>query len=161
MPQWWRTRLARHSGVPGWVGGPVGHAQRCHRGVRSAGRVGDVAFDQPDLVDVRERQVGRCGEDLDGAGGDSAVAGVDVAQRDWSLGPGQRVERGEERRLVLLEGEHEPRAAFVQVLGVGALGMECVCRDHRAGQVATPASASSSSRGANIGISLVFAPTST
>ena len=30
-----------------------------------------------------------------------------------------------------------PRAAFVQVAGVGALGMECVRGDHRAGQVDT------------------------
>jgi hypothetical protein len=64
------------------VGGQVGHAQRCRRGVWSTGRIGDVAFDQPDVVDVRERQVGGCGQDLDGASGDAAVAGVDVAQRD-------------------------------------------------------------------------------
>jgi hypothetical protein len=38
------------------------------------------------------------------------------------VGPGQGVEGGEERGLVVLDGEDELRAAFVQVAGVGTLG---------------------------------------
>jgi hypothetical protein len=81
-------------------------------------------------VDVRERQIRGCGQHLDGAGGDPAVAGVDVADGDGDLGPCQRVERSEERRLVLFDGEHEPCAPFVQVLGVSALSVECIGGDH-------------------------------
>ena len=76
-----------------------------------------------DLV-VRERQIRGCGHDLDGAGGDPAVGTVDDRGGDWGLRPGQRVERGEQPRLVLLAGEHEP-GTFVQVLGVRALCVEC------------------------------------
>jgi hypothetical protein len=62
------------------------------------------------------------------------VAGVDVAGGDRDLGPGQGFERGEQCRLVLFDGEHEPRAAVVEVLGVGALGVQGVRGDHRVGQ---------------------------
>lgn len=37
----------------------------------------------------------------------------------------------------MLDGEGEPRAALVEVLGVGTLGMECVRGDHRSCQVDT------------------------
>ena len=60
----------------------AGHAECGDRGQWGAGGVGDVAFDQPGLVDVRERQVRGGGQYADGAGGDSAVAGVDVTRRD-------------------------------------------------------------------------------
>jgi len=97
----------------GGVGGQVGDAKGGDRGGRGAVGVGDVAFDQPDLGDVRERQIRWCGPDLDGAGGDPSVATVDVRGSDRCLRPGQRVERGEQPRLVLFGGEHEPGAAFV------------------------------------------------
>jgi len=67
------------------------------------------------------------------------VAGVDVAVGDRYLRPRQGVERGEEPGLVFLDGEHESRAAFVQVFGVGALGVEGVRCDHRPAQVDTGA----------------------
>ena len=101
--------------------GQAGHAEGGDRGARGAGGVGDVTFDQPDLVDVRERQVGRGGQYADGAGGDPAVAGVDVAVGDRGVGPGQRVEGGVEAGLVLFDGQDELCADRVQVLGVGAL----------------------------------------
>ena len=95
----------------------------------------DVAFDQPYPVDVREREVGWGGSDLDGAGGDPAVAAVDLPVGDRGVGPGQRIERGEQAGLVVLDGEYEPSPAFVQVLRVAALGVECVGGDHGVGQV--------------------------
>ncbi|MGH3989966.1 MAG: hypothetical protein ACRDTZ_22035, partial [Pseudonocardiaceae bacterium] len=95
-------------------------------GALGPGGVGDVAFDQPDLVDVRERQVGGGGQGLDGAGGDPAVGGVDVAVGDRGVGPGQRVEGGEQRGLVVFDGQDELRAPGVEVLGVGALCVEGV-----------------------------------
>lgn len=55
-------------------GGQVGHPERGDRREGGAGGVGDVAFDQPCLVEVGKGQVGRRGQDLDGARGDSAVA---------------------------------------------------------------------------------------
>ena len=105
----------------GGVGGQVRHAERGDRGGRGAVEGGDVAFDQPDLVDVRERQILGCGQDLDGAGGDPAVAALNLGCGDRGLRPCQRVERGEEPGLVLLAGEYEPGAAFVQVARVRAL----------------------------------------
>ena len=52
---------------------------------RGAGQVGDVAFDQPYLLDVGEREVGRGGQGLDGAGGDPAVPAVGLPVRDRDL----------------------------------------------------------------------------
>jgi len=69
----------------GALGAQAGHAEGGDRGQWGAGRVAGVAFDQPGLVDVGEWQVGGCGQDLDGAGGDPAVAGVDVAGGDGGL----------------------------------------------------------------------------
>lgn len=69
--------------------------------MRARRRVVDVAFDQPDLLDVRERQVRGCWEDLDGTGGDPAVAVIDFAVCDWGVGPGQRVEGGEQAGLIV------------------------------------------------------------
>jgi hypothetical protein len=80
--------------------GQAGHAEGGDRGAWGAGGVGDVAFDQPDLVDVREWQVRGGGQYADGAG-DPAVAGVDVTRRDRGGRPGQRVEGGEQAGLVL------------------------------------------------------------
>ena len=58
-----------------------------------------------------------------------------LAGGDRGLRPGQRVERGEEPRLVLLAGEYEPGAAFVQVVRVRALRVESIGSDHRVGQI--------------------------
>lgn len=50
-----------------------------------------------------------------------------------------RLRRGCDRALrgalVLLGREHEPGATFVQVIGVGALRVKCVGRDHRVRQI--------------------------
>jgi hypothetical protein len=51
----------------------------------------DVTLDQQDLADVRERQVLRCGNDLDGAGGDPAVAPACLGVRGWDLIPWQPI----------------------------------------------------------------------
>jgi hypothetical protein len=88
-------------GGAGLVGGEVGDAERGDRAGRRAGGVGDVAFDQSHLLDVREREIGRGGADLDGAGGDPSVAVVDLPVGDRDFGPGQRVERGEQGGLIL------------------------------------------------------------
>ena len=57
-----------------------------------------------------------------------------VSDRD--LAPGQRGELGVQAGLVALDGEQVMRAALGdQVLGVGALGVQSVCGDHRPGQV--------------------------
>ena len=63
------------------------------------------------------------------------VAAVDLAVGDGDLGPGQRVERGEQSGLILLGGEHEPGPAFVQVSGVGAVAVQSVGGDHELGQI--------------------------
>ena len=54
---------------------------------------------------------------------------------DRGVGPGQRVERGEQAGLVVLDGEHEPRAALVQVGGVVTLAVEGVGGDDQPGRV--------------------------
>jgi hypothetical protein len=58
------------------VRGGAGHAERGYRGDRVAAQVSDVPLDQVHLADVRERQVLRRGQHLDGAGGDPAMAAV-------------------------------------------------------------------------------------
>jgi hypothetical protein len=77
---------------------------------------GDIAFDQPDLVDVRERQVGGGGQDLDSAGGDPAVTGLEVASQD-SASRQRRAGAGCVLRW------HELSTDRVQVLGMAALGV--------------------------------------
>ena len=54
----------------------AGHAELSDGGHRCAGGVGDVAFDQPDLVDVRKRQIVGGGCDLDRPAGDPALSFV-------------------------------------------------------------------------------------
>lgn len=86
---------------------------------RPGGVVG-VALDQPDLVEVRERQVRRRGQDLDGAGHGPSVAVLDAAVTNRGQGPGRRVECGVGAGLVVLDREAEPCADLVQVGGVAA-----------------------------------------
>lgn len=68
--------------VSGQVGGVclagfrAGDAKRSDGRDRVAVQAGDVPFDQEHLADVRERQAVGGGQDLDGAGGDPAVASV-------------------------------------------------------------------------------------
>src|ERR1019366_9262667 len=50
-------------------------------------QVRDVPFDQEYLVDVRERQILRRGQHLDGAGGDPAVAFIGGGVGDRHLAP--------------------------------------------------------------------------
>jgi len=64
------------AGGAGAVRGGAGHAERGYCGDRVAVQVSDVPFDQVHLADVRERQVLRRGQHLDGAGGDPAMAAV-------------------------------------------------------------------------------------
>src|SRR6185436_11651659 len=120
----------------GSLGGvQVGDPECGDRGGRGAGQIGDVAFDQPYLVDVGEREIRWGGQGLDGAGGDPAVSAVGQPVGDRGVGPGQCVERGEQTGLVVLDGEHEPGAALVQVGGVVALAVESVGGDHQPGRV--------------------------
>ena len=65
-------------GRGGPVGVQVGDPECGDRGGRDAGQVGDVAFDQPYLVDVGDREIRRGGQGLDGAGGDPAVSAASV-----------------------------------------------------------------------------------
>lgn len=56
-----RPVVADVAGEPGWAGvlcGQAGDAGYRHRRLGAVG-VGDVAFDEEHLLDVRERQVGR------------------------------------------------------------------------------------------------------
>jgi len=64
------------AGGTGPVRGGAGHAERGHRRDGVAIQVADVSFDEQDLADVRERQILRRGQHLDGAGGDPAMAAV-------------------------------------------------------------------------------------
>ncbi len=109
-----------------WLGCRLVISECGDRGGRGASQVGDVAFDEPYLVDVGEREVGRGGAGLDGAGGDPAVSAVGFAMGDRGVGPGQCVEGGEQAGLVVLDGEHEPCAALVQVGGVVTLAVQRV-----------------------------------
>ncbi|MFV2110574.1 hypothetical protein [Micromonospora sp. LOL_015] len=95
----------------------------------------DVALDQPDLVDVRERQIGRGGQDTDRAAGLAAVSDVDVLQVGRGVGPGQRVEGVEQGPAVLLDREHELAAVVVDQFGGRPGGVQRVRGDGHAWQV--------------------------
>ena len=69
----------------GWLTAPP-------RRDRLAAQVSDVPLDEEHLADVRERQILRRGQHLDGAGGDPAVALIGGSMGDRHLTPGQRVE---------------------------------------------------------------------
>jgi hypothetical protein len=77
--------VAGQAGEACWVGAGGGEAGDTGDGDRGGGvacQVGDVAFDEGDVVDVGEREVLGCGEDLDGAVFDSSVAAVDRGVTD-------------------------------------------------------------------------------
>jgi hypothetical protein len=98
---------AGKAGQPGRVGvggRQAGDAEDSDGGSRCAVRVGDVAFDEGNLPNVRKRQVGWGGEDADGTAFDPAVALAGVGVADRGFAPGQGVERGVEFRLVFLDG---------------------------------------------------------
>src|SRR5258708_583831 len=97
------AHMAAQVSGAGPVRGRAAHAGRGDRREGVAGQVAHVAFDQQDLADVRERQVLGGGHDLDGAGGDPAVAPVGGLMRDRDLVPGQRVEGVEQGLTVLLD----------------------------------------------------------
>ena len=65
------------------------------------------------------------------------VAFVDVAVGDRGVGPGQGVQRGEQRRLIMCDGEHEVSADRVEIGGVLALCVESIRGDHHIAQVDT------------------------
>ena len=94
-------------GGVGMGGGEAGQAELRDRAGEGAGGVVGVVLDQSDLVDVREWQVRRCGQDLVGAGEGPSVAVLDAAVTNRGLGPGQRVECGVDAGLVVLDREAE------------------------------------------------------
>ena len=86
---------------------------------RLAVQVRDVPFDEEHLADVRERQVVGGGQDLDGAGGDPAVAFIGGGMSDRNLAPRQRVESTEQCPPVLLHRKHELAAVLMDVVRGG------------------------------------------
>ena len=70
----------------------AGDAERGDGGDRLAVQVGDVPLDEEHLADVRERQILRRGQHLDGAGGDPAVSfvGGGAGYRHWAQGSASR-----------------------------------------------------------------------
>ena len=98
-------------------------------------RVADLAFDQEDLGGVREAQSFGCGADLDGAQFVAAVRDLLVGVADRDGLPVERVEGVEQGGLVAHGVEDVERVAFVQVGGVGALGVHGVGGDRHAGDV--------------------------
>src|SRR6266496_5241754 len=117
------------------VRGLAGDPQHGDSGGGLAGDVCDVAFEQEDLVDVREGQIIGRGQDLHGACGDSSVTTVGLGVADRDVVPGQGIQRGEEFRLVFLDTEHELGTALVQVACGGALGVQRVGGDDHLGEV--------------------------
>jgi hypothetical protein len=130
MDHWPWTQAARSAG--GGLGlGVAGHAELCDGRDVCSGGVGDVAFDQPDLVDVREGQIGWGGPDLDGTAGDPAVSSLDTVVRDRGVLPGQRVDGIEQRAPVLFDREHKLTATAVDELGAGLDRVQRVRGDRR------------------------------
>ena len=82
----------------------AGDAERGDGGDRLAVQVRDVPLDEEHLADVRERQILGRGQDLDGAGGDPAVALVGGGMGYRHLAPGQRVESIEQGRRFSFTG---------------------------------------------------------
>src|ERR1019366_5894320 len=87
-----------------------------------------MALDQACLADVRERQVRRRVEDLDGGGGDPAMAAVSGGRCNRDVLPGQGVENVEQAGLVVLDREREVRAPAMHVVRGGALRVEGIGR---------------------------------
>jgi len=104
-------------GMP--VRGGAGHAERGHRRDGVAIQVADVSFDEQDLADVRERQILRRGQHLDGAGGDPAMPAVSGRVRGRCLMPGQRIQRIEQGFAVLLHRQDELPASLADELSGG------------------------------------------
>lgn len=116
--------------LSGQVGGGVdGLAGPLLRPVQAAS-----ALDAQDLADVREEQAVD-GDDLHQALLVAAVAAGVVTVDHGDLFPGQPVELAGLTTLVVLDCEEVVGAAFVQVGGVGVLGVESVGGDDRPGEV--------------------------
>ena len=104
----WRTDLVQGldrpllADIAGQVGGacPPGFRTRdAERGDgrdRLAAQAGDVPLDEEHLADVREREVIGSGQDLDGPGGNPAVALIGGGMSDRDLVP-RRVGTGRSR----------------------------------------------------------------
>jgi hypothetical protein len=58
-------------------------------------------------IEVRERQVLRCGRNADGAAFDPAVPAVVLGVADRGVIPGQGIKRSKQFRLVFLDAEAE------------------------------------------------------
>ena len=87
-----------------------------------------MALDQVCLADVRERQVRRRVEDLDGGGGDPAMAAVSGGRCNRDVLPGQGVENVEQAGLVVPGREREVRAPAMHLVRGGALRVEGIGR---------------------------------
>ena len=75
------------------------------------------------------------GHHADGAGLDPAVAAAAFPGGDADPGPGQRTQPAQQRGLVTLRPQQVVAAAFVQVVGVVAVGVRGVGGDQNIGQV--------------------------
>ena len=75
----------------GVVVGQASDPERGDPGQECPGGVAGVAFDQPYLVDVRERQIRWGGSELDGASGDPGCEHGRPRGGDRGVGPGQGV----------------------------------------------------------------------
>ena len=115
-------------------GGEAGDPEDGGGGDGAVGEVA-VALDQEGLAGAGEADlvvlVGWVVEvdDLQDAYVAAAVSFVLLAVADLDGGPGQVVEGGEEGGLVSFGDQDVVAAVFAQVVGVGALGVECVCGD--------------------------------
>jgi hypothetical protein len=75
--------------------------------------------------------------DLQGAVFDASVAAVAAVVADRDVAPGQLLEPAVQVRLVPFDCQHVVVAAAREVVGMAALGVHCIGRDDRAGEVDT------------------------
>ena len=75
-----------------------------------------MPLDQVCLADVRERQIAGCVDELDGAGGDPAVAAVSGGMGDRDIAPVQGVELRKHARLVAQHQEGDRLRRFRALL---------------------------------------------
>lgn len=117
----------------GLVSGEAGDVQ--HRLVAGPALDGDGPFDQEHLPDVREVQLGRGGQDLDGTQFVPAPVLVHTPRGDRHAGPVQGVEPIEQGGLVVQHREHEVRVLLLaQPPGVLTLRLHRIGSHHLTGQ---------------------------
>ena len=146
--------------IAGQVGGacPPGFRTRdAERGDgrdRLAAQAGDVPLDEEHLADVREREVVGSGQDLDGPGGDPAVALIGGGMSDRDLVPRQCVEGIEQGRRFSFTGSTNspPRSWMWSAVAFTVCSASAV--------TILPSRSIWSSTRVAIGTSFVFLPTS-